>query len=507
MSTTAPAPGTGAQQPEPSLGRTAGVLIVGVLAVVFDTTIMSVALHTLSKDLNVPVSTIQWVTTGYVLALAATVPLSAWIQRLFGGKRAWMFALGLFLLGSVLCSLAWNAESLIAFRIIQGIGGGIMLPLMQTIVMQAAGGKNLGRIAATIGLPAMLGPILGPAIGGIILNWLDWRWIFWVNVPFCVVGLILAWRMLPKDVRPATRPRLDVIGMVLLLPSLVLLLLGLSNSAGTDGFAATDAWLPLTIGAVLLAAFVVYALMRGDKALVDVRLLRHRSVWSASSLLFLSGIAAYGIMLLLPLYLQQLRGRRCARRRPLPHPTGRRHAGEPVAGRSTHGCHRRPLGGSRRFRDRRPRHHPVRVQHGDDQRVVPDVRALRARIRTRSRGDAADGGVVPGTESCGHPALQHHHAHRAAARRLVRHGGAGRHPAGGPDDVRRAGHQRGRHRLRPGVLVVDRVHGAGRGALPRAARSFEAGARDGACGARAARSCAEHRRLKNTAKRRNATAG
>lgn len=308
MSTTAPAPGTGAQQPEPSLGRTAGVLIVGVLAVVFDTTIMSVALHTLSKDLNVPVSTIQWVTTGYVLALAATVPLSAWIQRLFGGKRAWMFALGLFLLGSVLCSLAWNAESLIAFRIIQGIGGGIMLPLMQTIVMQAAGGKNLGRIAATIGLPAMLGPILGPAIGGIILNWLDWRWIFWVNVPFCVVGLILAWRMLPKDVRPATRPRLDVIGMVLLLPSLVLLLLGLSNSAGTDGFAATDAWLPLTIGAVLLAAFVVYALMRGDKALVDVRLLRHRSVWSASSLLFLSGIAAYGIMLLLPLYLQQLRG-------------------------------------------------------------------------------------------------------------------------------------------------------------------------------------------------------
>ncbi|MGN6128471.1 MAG: MFS transporter, partial [Humibacter sp.] len=167
---------------------------------------------------------------------------------------------------------------------------------------------NLGRIAATVGLPAMLGPILGPAVGGIILNWLDWRWIFWVNVPFCVGGLILAWRMLPRDVLSKVRARLDVVGMVLLLPALVALLLGLSNSAGSDGFTATDAWLPLAIGAVLLAAFVIHALRARDRALVDIRLLRHRSVWAASSLLFLSGLAAYGIMLLLPLYLQDLRG-------------------------------------------------------------------------------------------------------------------------------------------------------------------------------------------------------
>ncbi|NNC12640.1 multidrug efflux MFS transporter [Planctomonas sp. JC2975] len=300
-----PAPAPGADR---ELKRTTTALVVGVLAVVFDTTIMSVALHTLSIDLKVPVSTIQWVTTGYVLALAATVPLSAWVQRLLGGKRAWMLALTLFLVGSILCSLAWDAPSLIAFRVVQGVGGGLMLPLLQTIVMQAAGGKNLGRLAATVGLPAMLGPILGPAVGGIILNWLPWQWIFWVNVPFCVVGLFLAWRMLPRDAARTSRARLDVVGMILLLPSLVALLLGLSNSAGSDGFAATDAWLPLAIGGALLVAFVVYALARGDKALVDIRLFRKRSVWSASSLLFLSGLAAYGIMLLLPLYLQQLRG-------------------------------------------------------------------------------------------------------------------------------------------------------------------------------------------------------
>jgi EmrB/QacA subfamily drug resistance transporter len=291
---------------DPSVRRTATVLIVGALAAVFDTTIMSVALHTLSNDLGAPVSTIQWVTTGYVLALAATVPLSGWLQRFLGSKTAWMLALLLFLAGSVLCSFSWNAESLIAFRVVQGVWAGIMMPLMVNIVMQAAGGRNLGRLSATIGLPAMLGPILGPAIGGIILNWLDWRWIFWVNVPFCVVGVVLAWFMLAPD-KGDHRARLDVVGMLLLVPSLVALLIGLSNSSGADGFAATDAWLPLVIGVVLLIGFVLYALRVGERALVDVRLLAKRSVWSSSILLLLSGLAAYGIMLLLPLYLQDLR--------------------------------------------------------------------------------------------------------------------------------------------------------------------------------------------------------
>ncbi|MBN9613616.1 MAG: multidrug efflux MFS transporter [Actinobacteria bacterium] len=293
-------------QLDPAVRRTAMILVVGALAAVFDTTIMSVALHTLSQELRAPISTVQWVTTGYVLALAATVPLSGWLQRFLGGKNAWMLSLLLFLAGSVLCSLSWNAGSLIAFRVLQGVGAGIMMPLMMSIVMQAAGGRNLGRLSASIGLPAMLGPILGPAIGGIILNWLDWRWIFLVNVPFCVVGLVLAWLLLAPD-QGDRRARLDVTGMLLLVPALVALLIGLSNSSGTQSFAAADAWPPLAIGGVLLVAFVVYAMKVGDRALVDVRLLAKRPVWSSSLLLLLSGLAAYGIMLLLPLYLQELR--------------------------------------------------------------------------------------------------------------------------------------------------------------------------------------------------------
>ena len=191
--------------------KTALILIVGALAVVFDTTIVSVALHQLATDLRVSVSTIQWVTTGYMLALGVTVPLSTWALSRFGGKRVWMFALAVFLVGSIGSSLAWDAGSLIGWRVVQGLGGGLMMPVMLTLVMQAAGGRQLGRTAAWVSLPALLGPILGPLVGGAIITNLSWRYMFWVNVPFCVVGLILAGLYLPKDtaaasaVRPARR--------------------------------------------------------------------------------------------------------------------------------------------------------------------------------------------------------------------------------------------------------------------------------------------------------------
>jgi EmrB/QacA subfamily drug resistance transporter len=296
------------QKLDPAVVRTATALVVGALAVVFDTTILSVALHTLAGELRTTVAQIQWVTTGYLLALAATVPLSAWCLARWGGKRVWMAALAIFLIGSILSGAAWNAEALIAFRVLQGVGGGLMLPVMTTMVMEVAGGRNLGRVSAVVGLPAMAGPILGPVLGGLILALGDWRWIFWVNIPFSVAGLILAWRMLPADRGRDPKRRLDVVGVLLLVPGLAGLLLGLSDSVLDGGFARLDAWAPLAVGAVLVAAFVGWALRRRGAALVDVRLLRVRSVWSASTLLFLSSVALYGAMLLLPLFWQQLRG-------------------------------------------------------------------------------------------------------------------------------------------------------------------------------------------------------
>lgn len=295
------------QRVDPKVMRVAMVLIVGALAVVFDTTIVSVALRTLATQLHTSIATIQWVSTGYLLALGVTIPLVGWAQNRFGGKRVWMFALLVFLAGSIGSSLAWGAYSLIAFRVVQGIGGGLMLPLMATLVMQAAGGESLGRTMSVVSLPAVLGPILGPVLGGVILNWLDWRWLFYVNVPFCVVGFLLAWKMLPADAQVVRRP-LDVVGFMLLSPGIVGILYGLSNASKTDGFARPDVYAPLMIGVALLLAFVIYAKRLGERALVDVRLFAHRAVASASALLFLSGAALYGAMLLLPLYFQDIRG-------------------------------------------------------------------------------------------------------------------------------------------------------------------------------------------------------
>jgi EmrB/QacA subfamily drug resistance transporter len=292
---------------DPAVWRTVWVVLVGGMAVLFDTTIVAVALHTLASELHASVATIQWVSTGYLLALGVTIPIAGWAQRVLGGKRLWLIALALFLLGSVLSSLAWSAGSLIAFRIVQGVGGGLLMPLMSTMVMQAAGGRNLGRVMSVISLPAVLGPIVGPVLGGLILQHLHWSWMFWVNVPFCIAGIVLAVKFLPPD-GPVRRAQLDLVGFALLAPGLVGLLWGLSNTSKPGSFGRVDALGPLIAGLVLLAAFTAWALRRRGRALVDLLLLRHWPLASSSLLLFLSGITLYGAMLLMPLYFQELRG-------------------------------------------------------------------------------------------------------------------------------------------------------------------------------------------------------
>lgn len=287
--------------------RLAIALVVGAMAPLFDSTIVSVALHTLGHDLHASVGTIQWVSTGYLLAMGVTVPIVGWLQARIGGRRLWMASLVVFLLGSVLCSLAWDAPSLIAFRVVQGVGAGAMMPLLTTLLMQAAGGRDVGRLMSVVSLPTALGPVLGPVIGGLVLGAGSWPWLFWVNVPFAAVGLVLAWRFIPAD-GPVRSARLDVVGLLLLSPAVVGVLFGLSNASRDGGFARVDVWAPLAAGLVLLVAFVLWATRRRDRALVDVVLLRHRPLAAASTLMFLMGAALYGGMLLLPLSFQELRG-------------------------------------------------------------------------------------------------------------------------------------------------------------------------------------------------------
>ena len=291
---------------DPAFLRLALVMMTGVLAVVFDTTIVSVALRSLATDLHAPIETIQWVTTGYLLALGIAIPVTGWLVDRFGGKHVWLVALAVFLLGSLAASVAQSAGELIAARVVQGVGGGLMLPVMQTVLMRAAGGRSLGRVTATIGLPVLLGPVFGPLLGGLIVEHLSWRWIFWVNVPFCVAGLVLAWWLMPADAGDRGH-RLDAVGLALLSPSIAALLYGLSRVGLVGGMADALVLLPLAAGLVLLVTFIVHAL-RDRAPLLDLRLFTVSSFSTSTALMFLSGFVLYGALLLVPLYFQDVRG-------------------------------------------------------------------------------------------------------------------------------------------------------------------------------------------------------
>lgn len=292
---------------DPAVVKLGLVLAAGALAVVFDTTIVSVALQILATELEVGLATIQWVTTGYVLALAMAVPLSTWAIARFGGRRTWFFALSLFLVASIGSAMAWSAASLIGWRIIQGFGGGLLMPTMGTLMMQAAAGRAVGRTVSLAMLPLTVGPIAGPFVGGLILTHLDWRFMFWVNVPLCAIGLALAAIFLPQDSTSSARPKLDVGGFALLAPAVGALLLGLTNAGRLGSFDQALVLVPACVGTAFLVAFIIRTLRRVDP-LVDLRLLRHRSLASASSVLFFNAVAIYGPLLLIPIYYLQGRG-------------------------------------------------------------------------------------------------------------------------------------------------------------------------------------------------------
>ncbi|SNQ46868.1 Drug resistance transporter, EmrB/QacA subfamily [Frankia canadensis] len=293
---------------DPALIRLALIVLAGTVVVQLDATIVSVALETLGRSFHAGVATIQWVSTAYLLALAVVIPLTGWLVDRFGGRRMWLIALALFLAGSALCGAAWSAGSLIAFRIVQGLGGGLLLPLMQTILAQAAGPRRLGRLMATVAVPALLTPVLGPVVGGVLVDSLSWRWIFLINVPVCVIAFALAWRWMPP-LPGAGHQAFDGLGFALLSPGLAAVVYGFSEAGRRGDFADPRGLVPLVVGVLLLVAFAVHALRMRGVPLIDLRLFRSAPFSGSAGLMFLFGISLYGAMFLLPLYEQQVRGR------------------------------------------------------------------------------------------------------------------------------------------------------------------------------------------------------
>jgi EmrB/QacA subfamily drug resistance transporter len=283
-----------------------GVVVIGMVMAILDATIVNVAIPTLGGDFHTSISTIQWVLTGYLLALATAIPLTGWAGERFGTKQVWIGALVLFTTGSVLAGAAWSIESLILFRVLQGVGAGLIMPIGQTILAQAAGPRRIGRVMSVLGVPMLLAPVFGPVIGGAIVDQVSWRWIFFVNLPIGVAAVALAWRFLPA-VAPRRRTRLDWRGLALLSPGIAIFVYGLSE-AGAAGGIDREALAGIAVGLVLVALFVWHAVRRGQGALLDISLFGRRAFAAAAATNLLIGIALFGGLILLPLYYQLVRG-------------------------------------------------------------------------------------------------------------------------------------------------------------------------------------------------------
>jgi EmrB/QacA subfamily drug resistance transporter len=272
------------------------VAVLGSFLAQLDATIVNVSLSSLAVDLHSSLTAIQWVTSGYLLALALMLPLNGWLVERIGAKSLYLWCFSAFTLSSALCGLAWSANSLIAFRILQGMSGGLMAPMAQMMMARAAG-KHMARLMGYAAVPILMGPILGPVIAGAILQHASWRWLFLVNLPVGVLAIVLAVLFLPND-REETRSReLDLPGFALLSPGLVLFLYGSDHLGERIGLAA------LLVSVILLTFFFRMAGHKGDRALIDLRLFKRKTFSASATTQFMSNGISFAGQMLIPIYL------------------------------------------------------------------------------------------------------------------------------------------------------------------------------------------------------------
>ncbi|MFC7491386.1 MULTISPECIES: DHA2 family efflux MFS transporter permease subunit [unclassified Knoellia] len=291
--------------------KIAGVVVLGAIMSILDITVVNVALPDLQvtftgKDNPLPYSTVAWTVTAYTLALATVIPLTGWAADRFGTKRLYMAALTLFTLGSALCAAATSINMLILFRVIQGLGGGLLMPLGMVIMTKAAGPARMGRLMAILGVPMLLGPILGPILGGYLIDAVSWEWIFLINLPLGIAALGYAWWALASD-SPEPSESFDFVGMALMSPGLAAFLYGIS-SIPEEGTIVSGKVLGFTgIGLALIIAFVFYS-FTPEHPLLDLRLFKNKNLTVSTITMFIFAGAFFGGLLLVPTYLQQVRG-------------------------------------------------------------------------------------------------------------------------------------------------------------------------------------------------------
>ncbi len=296
---------TAAAPPQQRWGLPLAVLIVGMFMSILDTSIVNVAIPTIQKDFGATTDQVQWVATAYTLALGVVVPLSAWLGNHFGMSRLYNMALLLFAGGSALCGLAWSLDSLVIFRIVQAIPGGILPVVSMSMLYKIVPREKIGVAMGMYGLGIIFAPAIGPTLGGYLVEYVDWRLIFFINVPIGVLGTLAAIAVLPKF-GPARAGRFDVLGFLTIATALFSLLLALSE--GQDwGWTSYRVLILLTVGVLSLALFIVIEL-EVDEPLLDVRVFRYWPFTNSLLLISVLSVGLFAVLFYVPLFLQQAQG-------------------------------------------------------------------------------------------------------------------------------------------------------------------------------------------------------
>lgn len=288
-----------------ALLRISAVCILATVMAILDVTVVSVAQRTFIDLFSSSQAVVAWTMTGYTLALATVIPITGWAADRFGTKRLFMGSVLAFMLGSLLCAIAANILQLIIFRVVQGIGGGMLLPLGFMILTREAGPGRLGRLMSILSIPMLLAPIGGPILGGWLIDTSSWRWIFLINVPIGLLTILLAAVVFPRD-HPARAETFDAVGVLLLSPGLATFLFAVSSVPGRGTVADRHVLIPAGIGLALIAGFVAHAWRRVDHPLIDLRLFRNPVLTHANVTMLVFATAFFGAGLLLPSYFQQV---------------------------------------------------------------------------------------------------------------------------------------------------------------------------------------------------------
>lgn len=279
-------------------------IIVGMIMVILDGTVVNVAVPKLVEYFDTDLKTIQWAITGYTLALAAVIPLAGYMTDRFGSKQVFVATVGMFVLGSMLCSIAQTSTQLVLFRVIQGLGGGMVAPIGMAMVFRLAPPERRGSIMGMLGIPMLLAPALGPVLSGWLVEYVSWHWIFLINVPIGIVGIILGIKYLPKT-EIKGKAHLDTLGILLAPVAFSMLAYGV-NEGGGNSWSSTGAIVGLSVGGVALVLFVIVELLH-KHPLLELRVFRSSDFTRGIILSWVTQAALFGSMLFVPLYLQQVR--------------------------------------------------------------------------------------------------------------------------------------------------------------------------------------------------------